>query len=56
MGGNLRIGIRSLVNARGLLLEFVRKGLRYCSYLFLCMLVRQWYGGRRRGLGQELFR
>ena len=48
--------IRSLVNARVLELECEGCCMRGCSCFFYCMIVRQCYGEKRRGLGLGLNR
>ena len=42
--------IRSLVNARDLQLELQESCMKHCLYLSSCMVVRQYYGKRRRDL------
>ena len=46
-GSMIADALRSLVNATDLLLESC---MRHCLCLFLCMAVKQCYGGRRRDL------
>ena len=46
-GRRTEVAIRSLVNARGFQIESCMK---HCLCLFLCMVVRQCYGRRRRDL------
>ena len=48
--------IMSLVNGRDFSLSVLEACMRHCLYLFLCMVVRQNYGRRRRDLEIGLYR